>query len=79
MTGLRRVLLGLMAVLVFGVATGQNPEPTPLPVGSAAIAEMKGEQDAAFDSIDLALGGEHSAALRTQNIARRGMESHVAF
>ena len=43
MTGLRRILLGIMAVLVFGTATGQNPEPAPLPVGSATIAEMKGE------------------------------------
>ena len=43
MTGLRRILLGIMAVLVFGAATGQNPEPAALPVGSATIAEMKGE------------------------------------
>jgi ferric-dicitrate binding protein FerR (iron transport regulator) len=43
MTGLRRILLGIMAVLIFGAATGQNPEPAALPVGSATIAEMKGE------------------------------------
>src|SRR5215469_4219864 len=43
MTGLRRILLGFMAMLVFGVAAGQNPEPTALPVGAATVAEMKGE------------------------------------
>jgi ferric-dicitrate binding protein FerR (iron transport regulator) len=43
MIALRRMLIGLMALMVFGGASGQNPEPATLPVGSATIAEMKGE------------------------------------
>jgi ferric-dicitrate binding protein FerR (iron transport regulator) len=66
MTGLRRILLGLMAVLVFGAASGQNPEPTPLPVGSATIAEMKGE--VAFHSAagDV-LTGQHGTVLAAES------------
>ena len=44
MIGIRRVggaLVVMMVVLV--AATGQNPELTPLPVGAATIAELKGD------------------------------------
>ena len=43
MTVIRRICLGFMAISLLAAATGQNPEPTALPVGSAMIAELKGE------------------------------------
>lgn len=43
MTALRRILIAAMALWVFASASGQNPEPTTLPVGSATVAEMKGD------------------------------------
>jgi FecR protein len=43
MTGLRRILLGIVTVLLFAAATGQNPESASLPVSSATIAELKGD------------------------------------
>jgi hypothetical protein len=43
MTALRRILIATMALWVFAGASGQNPATTTLPVGSATIAEMKGD------------------------------------
>jgi hypothetical protein len=43
MTSVRRLSIGLMALVVLAAASGQNPEQTALPVGSATIAEWKGE------------------------------------
>lgn len=43
MTTLRQYGTALMVIFVLVGATGQNPEPTALPVGSATIAEVKGE------------------------------------
>jgi ferric-dicitrate binding protein FerR (iron transport regulator) len=43
MTGIRHVCLGMMGLFVLVAASGQNPEPTALPVGSATVAELKGE------------------------------------
>lgn len=43
MTALRHFFRGLIVLLALPVATGQNPLPTALPVGSATIAEIKGD------------------------------------
>ncbi|MGC2196010.1 MAG: FecR family protein, partial [Terriglobales bacterium] len=43
MTAIRPICAGWMVLLVLAVASGQNPEPTSLPVGSATIAELKGD------------------------------------
>lgn len=42
MTAIRQICLGLMALFLLAGASGQNPEPTALPVGSATVAELKG-------------------------------------
>jgi hypothetical protein len=43
MTAIRHICAGWMALLILAVASGQNVEPTALPVGSATIAELKGD------------------------------------
>jgi hypothetical protein len=43
MTTQRQLLTALIVIAVLTCATGQNPELTALPVGSATIAELKGE------------------------------------
>jgi hypothetical protein len=43
MTAIRHICAGLIGLLVLVGASGQNPEPTALPVGSATIAELKGD------------------------------------
>jgi hypothetical protein len=43
MTAIRHVCAGLIGLLVLAGASGQSPEPTALPVGSATIAELKGD------------------------------------
>src|SRR5882762_2669582 len=43
MTAIRHMFLGMMALFVLAGASGQNVEPTALPVGSATVAEWKGE------------------------------------
>lgn len=43
MTALRHICAGLIGLLALAGARGQNPEPTALPVGSATIAELKGD------------------------------------
>ena len=43
MTALRRISAGSMALLLLAVLNAQTPQPTALPVGSATIAELKGE------------------------------------
>jgi len=43
MTTLRHSSTALMVAFVIAGAIGQNPEPTALTVGSATIAELKGE------------------------------------
>ncbi|HWX92763.1 MAG TPA: FecR family protein [Terriglobales bacterium] len=43
MTAIRQVCTAMMGLLVLAGATGQNPETVALPVGSATIAEFKGD------------------------------------
>lgn len=43
MTAIRQIFGSLTVLFVLAAATGQNPSPTALPVGSATIAEFKGE------------------------------------
>ena len=43
MTAKRHICVGLIGLFVLAGASGQNPEPTALPVGSATIAELKGD------------------------------------
>src|ERR1700741_3891282 len=43
MTTQRQLLTALIVIAVLTCATGQNPELTALPVGSATIAELTGE------------------------------------
>lgn len=43
MTPLRKMITGLSVCLVSAVALGQNPVPAALPLGSATVAEIKGE------------------------------------
>ena len=43
MTGTRQICTAIVVLFVLVGATGQNPEPTALPVGSATIAEFKGD------------------------------------
>jgi hypothetical protein len=43
MTAIRQVCTAMMVLLVLAGATGQNPETVALPVGSATIAEFKGD------------------------------------
>jgi ferric-dicitrate binding protein FerR (iron transport regulator) len=43
MTAIRHIFLGMLALFALAVARGQNLEPTALPVGSATVAEWKGE------------------------------------
>jgi len=43
MTAQRLFSIGIMLLFVLAAAIGQNPEPTALSVGSASIAELKGD------------------------------------
>jgi FecR protein len=43
MTAMRQRFVGLTVLLIVVTAAGQNPSPTALPVGSATIAELKGD------------------------------------
>ncbi len=43
MTAMRQIFLGLTVILIVVAAAGQNPSPTALPVGSAMVAELKGD------------------------------------
>jgi hypothetical protein len=43
MTAKRFISTGLMVLFVLAAAIGQNPEPTALTVGSATIADLKGD------------------------------------
>ena len=43
MTAMRGIFAGLTVLLIVAIAAGQNPSPTALPVGSATIAEFKGD------------------------------------
>jgi FecR protein len=43
MTARLKFLTGLMTLVVLACASGQNPEPTALPIGSATVAELKGD------------------------------------
>lgn len=43
MTAKRYICAGLIGLFALAGASGQNPEPTALPVGSATIAELKGD------------------------------------
>ena len=43
MTAIRQIFGCLIVLLILAAAAGQNPSPTALPVGSATVAEFKGE------------------------------------
>jgi len=43
MTAMRHIFAGLCMLFPLAVASGQNPTPTALPIGSASVAELKGE------------------------------------
>jgi FecR protein len=43
MIATRHICAGLLTILVLAGANGQNPTPTALPVGSATIADLKGD------------------------------------
>src|SRR5215468_12310543 len=43
MIATRHICVGLLTILVLAGANGQNPTPTALPVGSATIADLKGD------------------------------------
>lgn len=43
MTAIRQIFGSLTVLFVLAAATGQNPSPTALPVGSVTIAEFKGD------------------------------------
>lgn len=43
MTAMRHIFVGLTVFLIVVAVAGQNPSPTALPVGSAMVAELKGD------------------------------------
>ena len=68
MIGIRQVRVGLMIILALAGATGQTPEPTALPVGSATIADLKGEVE---------VHSQQGDVISPQRGAVLGMESKI--
>jgi len=62
MTAIRHICAELSILLVLAAANGQNPEPTALPVGSATVAELKGEVEVHSPQGD-AITAQHGTAL----------------
>jgi len=66
MTARGKLLTGLMTLAFLACASGQNPEPTVLPVGPATVAELKG--DVTFHSpTGDALTAQHGTALAAES------------
>ncbi len=66
MIAIRQVRVGLMVILALAGATGQTPEPTALPVGSATIADLKGEVEVHSQQGD-AISPQRGAVLGTES------------